>query len=146
MQPWGDLPVGVPARYRRQGLPRALPRTRKRPWKPDGPAWDRTTPGHRLTSKQLLGSIFKYCVLVIANNSIFILPAVRLSIGHQGVIYQVSINRRYCDGEQYQAGLFNIIGYDSFQITRVSQRWRHNTDRYMFTLMRSSQCSFNATH
>ena len=119
---------GQPARHSRQGLPRVLPRTRKRLWKPDGPAWDRTTSGHRLASKQRLGSIFEYCVLAIANNSIFILPAVRLSIGHQGVIYQVSISRWYCDGKQCQAGLFNIIGYDIFQLTRVSQRWRHNTD------------------
>ena len=80
--------MGVPGRHSRQGLPRALPRTRKRSWKHDGPAWDRTTPGHRLTSKQRIGLIFKYCVLAIANNSIFILPAVRLRTGHQGVIYQ----------------------------------------------------------
>ena len=113
--------MGVPGRHSRQGLPRALPRTRKRSWKHDGPAWDRTTPGHRLTSKQRIGLIFKYCVLAIANNSIFILPAVRLRTGHQGVIYQVSIDRRYCDGEQCQAGLFNIMDYDIFQLTRVSQ-------------------------
>ena len=61
--------MGVPARYRRQGLPRTLPRTRKRPWKPDGPAWDRTTPGHLLTSNQRLGSILNIVFWLLPTNS-----------------------------------------------------------------------------